>query len=229
MAGGAATPVAGDAPGADPQDPGKPGIRGDPGIDRMDAALRARLLEAARSVVAAHFDELPAPPEPVDCREAFPGVFVSLYAPDGLRGCTGILDASIPVGRAVMQCAVAAATADPRFDPIAIDDLPGVAFEISVLGPPSPMERIEALELGRHGIIVSSGARRGLLLPRVATDHGMSVAEFLDAGCRKAALPPGAWRTSAVTVELFTAEVFCEATPGVPRDQVTRPRPGLPE
>ncbi len=195
----------------------------------MDSTLRARLLQAARSVVAAHFEGLPAPPAPPDCRQAVAGVFVSVYARDGLRGCTGILDPTLPVGRAVMQCAVAAATADSRFAPIAIDDLLDVTFEISVLDPPSPMEQIEALEIGRHGIIVSSGGRRGLLLPRVAIDCGMSVHQFLDAGCRKAALPPSAWRTSAVTVELFTAEVFGEATPDVPNDPLTLPRPGLPE
>lgn len=178
----------------------------------MDPTLRASLLKAARWAVAAHLAGLPSPPEPADCGQAA-GVFVSVYAPDGLRGCTGVLDSRLGLGRAVMECAVSAATADPRFTPIAADDLLEVTFEISVLHPPSPMDHSTALELGRHGIIVSSGSHRGLLLPRVAIDHEMSVDQFLDAGCRKAALPPGAWRTPAVMVEIFTAEVFGDESP----------------
>lgn len=140
-------------------------------------------------------------------------MFVSVYARDGLRGCTGVLDSRLAVGRAVLECAVSAATADPRFTPIEADDLLEVAFEIAVLDSPRPMGQPGVLELGRHGIIVSSGSRRGLLLPRVAIDHVMSVDQFLDAACRKAALPTGAWRTPAVMVELFTAEVFGDGSP----------------
>jgi AmmeMemoRadiSam system protein A len=194
-------------------------------MDRMDATLRGVLLQAARSVVAAHFAGLPAPPEPPGCRQAAAGVFVTLYARGDLRGCTGTLDPELPVGRAVMRCALAAATADPRFAPVGPDDLPAVIFEISILDPPRPMERFESLVIGRHGIIVSSGARRGLLLPQVATAHEMSADEFLNAGCLKAALPAGAWRTSAVTVELFTAEVFGDPAPD---GAITPPRRGLP-
>jgi AmmeMemoRadiSam system protein A len=178
----------------------------------MDSALRVSLLKAARGAVFAHLAGLPSPHEPPGCPEAA-GVFVSVYARDGLRGCTGVLDSRLGVGRAVMECAVSAATADPRFAPIAADDLLEVTFEISVLDPPGPMGQSAAIQLGRHGIIVSSGSRRGLLLPRVAIDHAMSVDQLLDAACRKAALPPGAWRTPAVTVEIFTAEVFGDESP----------------
>ena len=63
------------------------------------------------------------------------------------------------------------------------------------------------MEIGRHGLLVSLGAYRGLLLPQVPVEHGWDRITFLEQTCRKAGLPPNAWQTGA-QLEAFTAEVF---------------------
>jgi AMMECR1 domain-containing protein len=66
------------------------------------------------------------------------------------------------------------------------------------------------VEVGRHGLVVVEGNRRGLLLPQVPVEHGWNRETFLEQTCRKAALPLDAWRKAA-TLEAFTAEVFSDA------------------
>ena len=70
----------------------------------------------------------------------------------------------------------------------------------------------EGIEIGRHGLLVVRGARRGLLLPQVATEHRLSAEQFLAETCRKAQLPPDAWREAETHVSAFTCEVFSEAS-----------------
>jgi uncharacterized protein (TIGR00296 family) len=85
-------------------------------------------------------------------------------------------------------------------------------LEISVL---SPMRAIapEDVVVGRHGLMVSFGGRRGLLLPQVATEWGWDRETFLAQTCRKAGLATEQWKHGA-KLEAFTAEVFGESTPG---------------
>jgi uncharacterized protein (TIGR00296 family) len=75
-----------------------------------------------------------------------------------------------------------------------------------VLSPLQPI-RAEEVEIGRHGLLVSLNARRGLLLPQVPVEHGWDRETFLEQTCRKAGLPLDAWRHGA-TLEAFTAELF---------------------
>jgi uncharacterized protein len=81
-----------------------------------------------------------------------------------------------------------------------------------VLGP---LEKIdpadpEAIEIGRHGLVVERGSRRGLLLPQVAPEWGWDREEFLAHTCRKAGLPMDAWRRGA-DIYRFAADVFGDA------------------
>ena len=73
----------------------------------------------------------------------------------------------------------------------------------------SPLRVIapEEVEIGRHGLVVSQGGRRGLLLPQVPVEHQWDRVTFIEQTCRKAGLPLDAWRLGA-TLEAFTAEVF---------------------
>jgi AMMECR1 domain-containing protein len=82
----------------------------------------------------------------------------------------------------------------------------GLEVSLSVLSPLYPV-RPDAVEVGRHGLVVSLGGRRGLLLPQVPVEHGWERETFLEQTCRKAGLPLDAWRRGA-TIEAFTAEVF---------------------
>ena len=114
-----------------------------------------------------------------------------------------------PLFRTVARCAVAAATTDPRFAPLMLDELPRAAFELSVLSIPEPVESVDEIEVGKHGLIVSKGSARGLLLPQVATQHHWNRNQFLTETCIKAGLHPNAWREGAI-IHCFTAAVFGE-------------------
>jgi AMMECR1 domain-containing protein len=66
------------------------------------------------------------------------------------------------------------------------------------------------VEIGRHGLLISLGLHRGLLLPQVPVEHRWNRIQFLEQTCRKAGLPLNAWQTGA-RLEAFTAEVFADA------------------
>ena len=65
------------------------------------------------------------------------------------------------------------------------------------------------VNVGCHGIIVSKGFHRGLLLPQVPVEHGWDRETYLSHGCLKAGLPTDAWKEGA-EIEVFTAQVFSE-------------------
>jgi AmmeMemoRadiSam system protein A len=141
------------------------------------------------------------------------GAFVTVHVGGELRGCMGRVDADTPLYLAVEQLAVAAATRDPRFESVRLEELNDVRIEISILSPLRTGTPDE-IEIGRHGLVVTRGPRRGLLLPQVATHYSWDRDRFLDETCSKAGLPPGAWRDPATRLEIFTAEVFGEEEAG---------------
>ena len=96
----------------------------------------------------------------------------------------------------VAEMAVAAGARDPRFPPVASHELDGLEVEVSVLGAVQPCQP-EDVEVGRDGLVIEEGFRRGLLLPQVAMEQGWDRQEFLEATCRKAGLPSDAWQTGA--------------------------------
>lgn len=135
------------------------------------------------------------------------GVFVTLRVAGRLRGCIGVIEARQALGAAVRDCAIAAATEDPRFPPVGPPDLADLEIEISVLEEPREVRDAAEIVPGRDGLIVTQGSRRGLLLPQVATEHAWGREEFLEQTCRKAGLAPDAWRSGA-RIEVFTAQVL---------------------
>ena len=141
---------------------------------------------------------------------ALQGAFVTLRKQDRLRGCIGHVRGDAPLYRTVRECAVGAAIADPRFSPITPQEVPSIHIEISVLSDPQVVAP-EQVEVGKHGLFISQGNRRGLLLPQVAVEWRWDREEFLEQTCLKAGLPEDAWRHGA-TIEAFTAQVFGEDT-----------------
>lgn len=137
-------------------------------------------------------------------------VFVSLHQGDQLRGCIGSLQDNAPLYKAIQEMTVAAATRDTRFEQVPSDEYPELNIEISVLGPMSRIHGPDEVQVGVHGLCLTRGARRGLLLPQVATERGWSAEVFLDRVCNKAGLPDGAWRGDDAVLEVFTAQVFDE-------------------
>jgi uncharacterized protein len=136
------------------------------------------------------------------------GVFTTLYLGKALRGCVGYPAAVMPLYRAVIETAQAAAFEDPRFCPVEIEEAREIRISISVLSPLTPISP-EEIEVGRHGLVISAGARRGLLLPQVPVEHGWDRITFLEQTCCKAGLSANAWSLGS-KIEAFTAEVFAD-------------------
>ncbi len=135
------------------------------------------------------------------------GAFVSLHKNGKLRGCMGRMTGNLPLYKMVQEMTVSAATQDPRFDDVRADELPEIDLEISVLSPMQKLESIDAIELGRHGILIEAGHRHGVFLPQVATETGWTKEQFLGHCARdKAGLDWDGWKTA--NLYIFTATVF---------------------
>ena len=94
------------------------------------------------------------------------GVFVSIKKDGNLRGCigtTGPVESSI--AEEIISNGVSAASRDPRFDPIEVNELGGLTYSVDVLSPAEPINGKEELDAERYGVIVRCGGRSGLLLP----------------------------------------------------------------
>ena len=137
------------------------------------------------------------------------GVFVTLHVKGRLQGCIGVTEPGESLGEAVVRCAVSAALEDPRFAPMKASQLEEMSVEISLLTPLEPILP-EAIDTGRHGLLVVNHAQRGLLLPKVATEHGLTRVQFLEETCRKAGLPREAWKDPETRIFGFTCEVFSD-------------------
>lgn len=179
----------------------------------LTAEERRSLVRVARGALEAHLGgtrRALAPTALPSLREKR-GAFVTLRESGSgeLRGCVGLLRAEQALEDTVAEMAVAAATADGRFAPVTAEELPGLRIEVSALGPLRPI-RPEEVEVGRHGLLISYGGRRGVLLPQVPVEHGWDRETFLDHTCIKAGLPPDTWRKPGVELLGFAAEVFEE-------------------
>ena len=172
---------------------------------------KTALLRIAREAVAAETANRSfSPPMSTVTHEAT-GVFVTLKRRGELRGCIGTLQCRAALAEEVARTARESATQDPRFPPVSPDEVTELSVEISVLGPLEPIAPAapDAIVIGRHGLVVEHGMRRGLLLPQVATEWGWTIEQFLRQTCRKAGLPDDDWQRAA-QVYRFEAEVFGE-------------------
>jgi AmmeMemoRadiSam system protein A len=183
----------------------------------LDAQARECLLVIARRAVEAAACGVAAPVVddawlPSALRE--PGAaFVTLHVDGALRGCLGALE---PRGRTLAEIvagmASAASREDPRFAPLQHRDLPALHIEISVLGPMLPVADPAEVVVGRDGVVIEAGDRRGLLLPQVAIEWGWDREALLGHACLKAGLATDAWKQGARILR-FEAEVFGEPRP----------------
>ena len=170
---------------------------------------REALLTLARRVLEARVRRQPLPRPPVGGVFDVPcGAFVTIHRDGALRGCLGRLELSA-LSETIAHLAAVVSDSDPRFEPVRPEEVEAIEIEISVLMPEREVATIDEIEIGRHGLIIEQGYRRGLLLPQVATEHGWSVMSFVEHTCLKAGLPRDAWKKGA-RVKVFEAEVFGE-------------------
>jgi uncharacterized protein (TIGR00296 family) len=151
------------------------------------------------------------------------GVFVTLNSvrkdEKALRGCIGLPYPATPLTKAVIEAALSAALQDPRFHPVALDELDNIVFEVSVL---TPLERVEVekptdfpskIKVGRDGLIVEKSYCKGLLLPQVPVELKWGEEEFLCQCSMKAGLPADSWLLKDTKVYRFQAMIFEEVSP----------------
>ena len=152
------------------------------------------------------------------------GVFVTLnyLTPnrrEDLRGCIGFPLPEKTLYQSVIDAALAAATEDPRFPPLDVQELNNVVFEVSVLTPPqeirvnNPADYRKQVEIGRDGLILQWRFGSGLLLPQVPVELNWDVEEYLANVCYKAGAPPNVWVDPSSKLYKFQATVFKEVEP----------------
>ncbi|MGC9132191.1 MAG: TIGR00296 family protein [Candidatus Micrarchaeia archaeon] len=143
------------------------------------------------------------------------GVFVTLEKRKELRGCIGFIEAYDKFENLLREAAIAAATQDPRFPPVSIEEMKEITIEVSILSKPKPLEQPyeKNIKIGRDGLIIYYGFYSGLLLPIVAVEEKWNEVEFLENVCLKAGLPSDTWKDKNAKIFVFSTQVFKEKTP----------------
>lgn len=171
-----------------------------------------RLLQVARQAIGNRLRSGQASVTPATeaALQAHNGCFVTLKERGQLRGCIGVFTSTQPLWLTVAEMATAAAINDPRFPPLAAAELTDIRIEISVLSPLHRIADVDEIEVGRHGIYLEQGRKRGVLLPQVASEYHWDRTTFLRQTCHKAGLPPDAWQDAASVISIFSAQIFGE-------------------
>jgi hypothetical protein len=181
----------------------------------ISEADRTNLLRLARAAIERYLRdrrvpdaaELGVPITPGMRRIA--GAFVTLHKDGELRGCIGEIEPQRELYRVIRDHALNAAFRDPRFPPLAAEELDDIRIEISVLTPPTPVSSWREIVVGRHGVVLHKAGRSAVFLPQVAPEQGWDVETMLSHLSLKAGLPKDAWREGA-RFEVFEAIVFGE-------------------
>jgi len=132
--------------------------------------------------------------------------FVTIKKGGKLRGCIGHIQPVMPLYQSIIRNAVAACSSDPRFPPLKEGELEEIDIEISILSPLKPVKEIGEVQVGRHGLVIVQGMKRGVLLPQVATEFGWDRETFLEQLCSKAGLLKDAWKDADLYT--FSAEII---------------------
>lgn len=115
------------------------------------------------------------------------GVFVSIHKNDELRGCIGtIFPTTNCIAKEIINNAISASTKDPRFNPVTVDELNSLEINVDVLTTPEEITDKSLLDPKKYGVIVTSGLKRGVLLPDL--DGVDTVDEQISISKRKAGI-----------------------------------------
>ncbi len=188
----------------------------------MDAEDGKLLVKIARTVIENHVRHgrtgVPKNyPKEFDQKS---GVFTTIheYPDKDLRGCIGFPEPEMPLINALIESAVSACH-DPRFRPLAEEELDKIVIEVSVLTKPElmrvtdPSEYPSRIRIGRDGLIIEFGYNRGLLLPQVPVEWKWGPLEFLKNLCTKAGLSEDDWERDGVKIYRFSSHIFSEEKP----------------
>lgn len=176
----------------------------------LSQAEKEQLHQIARDTIRARLENKALPPlraETPTLKEKR-GAFVTLHKNGALRGCIGNMVGRFPLAETIQKMALAAAFEDPRFPPLQASEFPELDIEISVLSPLRQVQSADAIEVGTHGIYLTRGPYSGVLLPQVASEQKWDRMTFLQQTCRKAGLPPDAWKDANTDIYVFSADIF---------------------
>ena len=176
-------------------------------------------VKAARTSIEAETQGIMPEIDLPDSFDRKSGVFVTIntYPSGTLRGCIGYPEPVFALRDALVHSAESACH-DPRFMPLSFKESVNCTVEVTILSEPvlmdCPKEDIpKNIVIGRDGLIIQFGRRRGLLLPQVPVEWGWDVNEYLEQICYKAGLPADAWKLKDSMMWTFTGEIFRELTP----------------
>lgn len=177
-----------------------------------------QLMELARKAIISSFDNKTIQDYDINVEKQLKeksGAFVTLTLNGELRGCIGFIGPIMPLYKAVIEAARAAAFEDPRFHPLTKEELDELKIEISVLTKPEEIKEkgediIKEIEVGKDGLIVEYSGFSGLLLPQVASENKWDAEHFLEQTCVKAGVSPKSWKNKSCKIHKFQAQIFSE-------------------
>jgi MEMO1 family protein len=181
------------------------------GADVEEISLPALAREAVETFVRS--EEILSPPRSAQALLLTRApCFVSLKTLNGeLRGCIGTIEATREtLAEEIIANAISAATNDPRFEPVQVEELSNLRYSVDVLFPPEDAV-MDDLDPSVYGVIVEdkSGGRRGLLLPDIpGIDNAQQQVEI---AARKAGIGPG----EPVRLCRFRVERFRDTYPQI--------------
>jgi uncharacterized protein (TIGR00296 family) len=148
------------------------------------------------------------------------GAFITIltYPNYLLRGCMGIPYPIMSLKEAIKEGALSV-TKDPRFPRLQYKELDKIVVEITILTKPIPIlvdrpeDYINNIKIGRDGLIIEKGLKKGLLLPQVPVEQSWDEKEFLCNACLKAGILPDGWFDSDIKISTFRGQIFSEIRP----------------
>ncbi|MBA7679795.1 hypothetical protein ES703_88099 [subsurface metagenome] len=149
-------------------------------------------MKLAKQTVETYVNEGKTPPPPEELTAEMKekaGVFVSIHKAGELRGCIGTFEPTQKnIAEEIIQNAISSSTRDPRFPPVAPEELKDLEYNVDVLTTPKPVKDESQLDPKKYGVIVECGFRRGLLLPDL---EGVDTVDYQIDICRqKAGIDP---------------------------------------
>lgn len=158
-------------------------------------------------------------PEEIKRYEEKRGVFTTLKIGNELRGCIGFPRPIYPLYKSLVLSAIAAATEDPRFEELKLEELNKITIEVSILTEPelievkSPEEYLDKIEIGKDGLLLEYGIYSGLFLPEVPIEENWDKIQYLSYLCLKAGLEPDCWLKYKIKLYKFQTQIFREKEP----------------
>lgn len=134
------------------------------------------------------------------------GVFVTLKHGLQVRGSVGLLESSTSLQETLFDAGQSAATHDHRFQPVSQPEIDHLSMEVTLIENTNKLVDVSVLDPHKHGLIVSKGEKRSVLLPQVAIEQNWNAREYLEAACEKAGLPHSDWQDANTLVEFFSCE-----------------------